>query len=115
MFAFIFIAICAMTVHAADQPPSGRAPDGAVWVDTLDLSRMTQRRGALRAGRSIRNLPISMGGVVYPRGIGTRSISEFVIDLHGQALRFESMVGLDDVVRQVRVRWYSKSGQTTNW
>jgi alpha-galactosidase len=100
MFAFIFIAICAMTVHAADQPPSERAPDGAVWVDTLDLTHMTQRRGAPRAGRSIRNLPISMGGVVYPRGIGTRSISEFVIDLHGQALRFESMVGLDDVVRQ---------------
>jgi len=100
MFAFIFIAICAMSVHAADPLPSERAPDGAVWVDTLDLTQMTQRRGTPRAGRSIRNLPITLGGVVYPRGIGTRSISEFVIDLHGQALRFESIVGLDDVVRQ---------------
>lgn len=99
MFAFIFIA-CALSVHAAEPPPTERAPDGAVWVDSLDLTHMTQRRGAPRAGRSIRNLPITLGGVVYPRGIGTRSISEFVIDLHGQALRFESVVGLDDVVRQ---------------
>jgi alpha-galactosidase len=77
-----------------------RAPPGSVWIDSLDLGHMTQRRGTPRSGRSIRDLPITMGGVVYPRGIGTRSISEFVIDLHGQALRFEAMVGLDDVVRQ---------------
>ena len=100
MFAFVFIAVCALSAHAADPLPTDRAPDGAIWVDTLDLTHMTQRRGTPRAGRSIRNLPISLGGVVYPRGIGTRSISEFVIDLQGQALRFESMVGLDDAVRQ---------------
>jgi alpha-galactosidase len=78
---------------------SERAPPGAVWLDSIDLGGMTQRRGVPRAGRSIRDLPISLGSVVYPHGIGTRSISEFVIDLHGQALRFESMVGLDDAVR----------------
>jgi alpha-galactosidase len=100
MFAFMFIAICAISVHGSDSLQSERGPAGAVWVDTLDLTHMTQRRGTPRAGHSIRNLPISLGGVVYPRGIGTRSISEFVIDLHGQALHFESMVGLDDAVRQ---------------
>src|SRR5689334_8004014 len=75
-------------------------PAGAIWVETIDLTKMTQRRGEPRAGRSIRDLPISLGGSTYPHGIGTRSISEFVIDLHGQALRFEAMVGLDDAVRQ---------------
>ena len=76
-----------------------RAPANAIWVDTLDLSRMSQRRGLPKAGRSIRDKPISLGGVTYPRGIGTRSISEFVIDLDGQALRFASLVGLDDAVK----------------
>jgi alpha-galactosidase len=74
-------------------------PAGAIWVESIDLTKMTQRRGEPRAGRSIRDLPILLGGVTYPHGIGTRSISEFVIDLHGDALRFESMVGLDDVVK----------------
>jgi hypothetical protein len=35
---------------------------------------------------------------VYPHGIGTQSISEFVIDVKGQATRFLSMIGLDDSV-----------------
>lgn len=80
-------------LRAAEPPP------GAIWVESIDLRKMTQRRGEPRAGRSIRDLPISLGGITYPHGIGTRSISEFVIDLHGGAVRFESMVGLDDVVK----------------
>jgi alpha-galactosidase len=74
-------------------------PTNAIWVDTLDLSHMSQRRGVPKAGLSIRDRPISLAGVIYPRGIGTRSISEFVIDLDGQALHFESVVGIDDVVK----------------
>ena len=81
-------------VLRAEQPPPN-----AIWVESLDLSRMSQRRGLPRAGRSIRDLPIVLGGVTYPHGIGTRSISEFVIDLGGEATRFVSMVGIDDVVR----------------
>ena len=97
----VLVAGAAPFARAEDKPPlqSDRAPPGAVWVDSLDLGHMTQRRGTPRAGRSIRDKPISLDGVEYPRGIGTRSISEFVINLHGQALRFESMVGLDDAVR----------------
>jgi len=79
----------------AEQPP-----EGAIWLESLDLSKMTQRRGLPKAGKSIRDLPITLHGIVYPHGIGTRSISEFVIDLKGVATRFESMVGLDDVVKQ---------------
>ena len=73
-------------------------PKNAIWAESIDLARMTQRRGTPRAGRSIRDLPISLGGQIYAHGIGTRSISEFVIDLHGEATRFESMVGIDDAV-----------------
>ena len=81
--------------HAPDQAPIAES----IWVDSLDLSRMSQRRGVPRAGRSIRDLPITIGGKVYSHGIGTRSISEFVINLSGSATRFESIVGLDDAVK----------------
>jgi alpha-galactosidase len=75
------------------------APANSFWIEELGLERFSQRRGMPRAGRSIRDRPILLGGVEYPRGIGTRSISEFVIDLAGGATRFRSMVGIDDVVR----------------
>jgi alpha-galactosidase len=80
-------------LRAVDPPPN------AIWVDSLDLRKMVQRRQTPRAGRSLRNNPITLNGVVYPHGIGTLSISELVIDLKGQAVRFISMVGLDDEVK----------------
>lgn len=92
--------------HAAAENPgnietlrSRQAPPGVMWVEEIGLERMSQRRGTPRVGRSIRDKPILLGGVEYPHGIGTRSISEFVIDLKGSATRFVSMVGIDDEVR----------------
>ena len=81
---------------------SQAAPANAIWLDGLDLSKMVQRRGTPRAGRSGAGRrggeppPLSLGGVVYPHGIGTLSINELVVDLKGQATRFESMIGIDD-------------------
>jgi alpha-galactosidase len=85
--------------NAADSPAPAADPR-VVWLDTLDLSRLSQRRGQPRANHSIRDLPITLGGQVHARGIGTRSISEFVIDLGDGATRFESIVGIDDVVKR---------------
>ncbi len=68
-------------------------------MEDIGLERFSQRRGAPRAGKSIRDQPLQTGGVVYPHGIGTRSISEFVIDLQGNATAFRSMVGFDDAVK----------------
>ena len=65
---------------------------------------MIQRRGTPRAGRSGGGRgnnppPLSLGGVVYQHGIGTLSINELIVDLKGEATRFESMIGIDDAAR----------------
>jgi alpha-galactosidase len=84
------------------------APANAIWLDSLDLTKMVQRRQTPRAGATLAGgggrgrgaaAPITLGGVVYPHGIGTLSINELIVDLKGQATRFVSMVGLDDAVR----------------
>ena len=80
------------------------APPGTIWLDSLDLTRMVQRRGTPRAGRSGAGRgnnppPLSLGGVIYTHGIGTLSINELIVDLKGQATRFESMIGIDDAAR----------------
>ena len=89
------------------------APPNAIWIDSLDLSKMVQRRQTPRAGRSLAGgrgggraaagqpaapagAPITLGGVTYAHGIGTLSINELIIDLKGQATRFLAMVGLND-------------------
>ena len=77
-------------------------PLNAIWLDSLDLSKMVQRRGTPRAGRSGSgrgDSPLSLGGVVYQHGIGTLSINELIVDLKGQATRFVSMVGIDDAAK----------------
>ncbi len=97
------LVVAAPPTNAAGVPEdllrAHTAPTNSFWVEELGLAKFSQRRGLPKAGRSIRDRPILLGGVEYPRGIGTRSISEFVIDLGGGATRFLSMVGIDDVVR----------------
>ncbi len=87
----------AAALTAENPPPNG------IWVETVGLDAMFQRRGrpvagGVRAGREgVR--PITLQGIEYKHGIGTQSISEFLVDVKGQATRFRAMVGLDDSAR----------------
>lgn len=72
------------------------AQDTAFWLDEIDLKAMTQRRGAPLAKHAVGGGKLIMDGKTYERGIGTRSISELVLDLHGEARHFSAVVGLDD-------------------
>ncbi|MGI4788987.1 MAG: NPCBM/NEW2 domain-containing protein [Janthinobacterium lividum] len=74
-------------------------PQNSLYVETLDLSKMTVGYGTPNVGKSIDGHPLTLGGVVYPHGIGTHAESVFVIDLHGSATRFSAMVGVDDEVK----------------
>src|SRR5215213_7429889 len=97
--ACIWASVSAAAEHADGAALRGlQPPPGAMWVEEIGLDRLSQRRGTPRAGRTIRDKPILLGGVEYPHGIGTRSISEFVIDLKGNATGFASMVGIDDEI-----------------
>ena len=57
---------------------------------------MTVGYGSPNAGKSIDGHPLTLGGVVYPHGIGTHAESVFVINLHGGATHFDATVGVDD-------------------
>jgi alpha-galactosidase len=96
----LVIVSVAFTLLMAPAQPVGES----VWLDSLDLTKMVQRRGTPRAGKSGAGRgnnppPLSLGGVTYEHGIGTLSINELIVDLKGQAVRFESMIGIDDAAR----------------
>jgi alpha-galactosidase len=78
------------------------APKDTVWLDTLDLATWQQRRQRPRPRQSLRGNPITMEGVVYPRGVGTLTINEFLVDLKGEGEKFVAMVGIDDEMKSGR-------------
>ncbi len=72
------------------------APARTVWLDTLDLSAVSQGYGEPRAAKSVDGGPLTLAGKTYLHGIGTHAASEFNIDLKGAATKFTAVVGVDD-------------------
>ncbi len=95
-----------------DSPP----PNG-ICVETVGLDAMFQRRGRPVAGgvRTRRGAigPITLRGTTFKHGIGTQSISEFLLDVKGQAKGFQAMVGLDDSATLLQLGIYSSPGRRT--
>src|SRR6476659_8651693 len=83
-------------------------PAGAIWVDSLDLSKSPIRRprggGPGRGAQANPATPAPppppltymVGGTTYPHGVGINVNADVGIDLKGAATRFVAMVGLDE-------------------
>ena len=81
-----------LVTRAAD----AQAPANAVWLDALDLSKMTTGYGKAQSKLSIRKKALTMSGRQFERGVGTHAISQIAIDLGGRARSFSATVGVDD-------------------
>ena len=69
-----------------------------LWLDELGVVYVTAGWGTPHANKSIEGNPITIGGKVYDRGIGTHANSYYRINLDGKAVRFTAFVGIDDEV-----------------
>lgn len=69
-----------------------------VWLDSIDITQMSAGWGLSMAGKTVLERPLTLRGTVFEHGVGTHADSEFIVDLHGEALRFEAVVGVDDEV-----------------
>jgi len=72
-----------------------------IWLDELDISKVTQDRSEPKRNLNTQGDPISMGGKIYQRGLGTHASSTFYIRLKGGTEKFSAIVGLDDAVRHL--------------
>ena len=72
-----------------------KAPQGAIWLESLDLSKIEQGWGEPHAGRSVENHPLKIHGQAFQHGVGTHAVSEMHIDLHGcgRAVRLDGRHG----------------------
>ena len=78
-----FFALLAVVGMACDSRAQGTKE---VWLDELDLSCCIQDWGLPQADRSVLDTPLTVGGVVYGRGVGTHSISRMLFGLGGDVL-----------------------------
>ena len=70
-------------------------PTHSLWLETLDLSKMTSGYNTAQAGKSVDGHPLTLDGVAYPHGVGTHAPSAVTVNLHGAATHFASVVGVD--------------------
>ena len=70
-----------------------------LWLQQIDLSQVSQEWGSPRTNLSVENHPLSIGGVIFKKGIGTHAASSIIMNLKGTAERFQGFVGLDDEVK----------------
>ena len=88
--------------HAADIPPAltaGQPEVNAIWLDSLNLSKANQDYGKIQAGHAESGGPIKLNDQTYPHGIGTHANGDISMNLHGEATRFQAVVGIDDEVK----------------
>lgn len=96
MFAMNFTrALLGLLMILLTSLPAATAAD-TVWLDTLELSGITQGWGAAQTNRSMREQPLSIGGRRFERGVGTHAISTTRLELAGGSERFQAYVGVDD-------------------
>jgi alpha-galactosidase len=88
-----------MKLMAALAAFAASAAAGTVSLETLDLKLMSSGWGSALANRAVTTNPLSIGGTVYDRGIGTHAPSRWVLALDGRATEFRAEVGVDDQVK----------------
>ncbi len=70
----------------------------AIPMEDLGLPSMVQEWGQPRRNRSVDGNPLSIGGVVFERGVGTHANSTLTVLVDGKAVAFRAKVGVDDEV-----------------
>lgn len=67
-----------------------------IYLDQLDTKYMLQDWGVPQVNKNVVGGTLSVNGKIYKRGIGTHSISRFLLNLGGKASSFSGLVGADD-------------------
>ncbi|WP_353332146.1 NPCBM/NEW2 domain-containing protein [Bacteroides sedimenti] len=67
-----------------------------VWLDELNVNYLLQDWGSAQVNKSVLGTSLEVAGTKYERGIGTHSISRYLLNLHGKAKSISGLVGADD-------------------
>ena len=71
------VLLLSVTVRfaSAEESRATNSPAEAIWISTLDVSRIEQGWGEGRSDRSVINRRLTVAGRIFQRGIGTHAHS----------------------------------------
>lgn len=69
---------------------------GEKWLDEFNVVDIASGYSDSRPNTSLSDKPLSVGGVVFKRGVGTHAPSSGLFKTDGKSLRFKAKVGADD-------------------
>jgi len=95
MFRYVKLLVLALMGLVQAQVVWG-AESKYVYLDQLDVRYMLQDWGTPAVNKSIMGTPLSVAGVGYSRGIGTHSISRYMLRVDGKARSISGFAGADD-------------------
>ncbi|HEY9517403.1 MAG TPA: NPCBM/NEW2 domain-containing protein, partial [Gemmatimonadaceae bacterium] len=84
---------------AAELTYTPATPD-SVFVSELEPLTMRQDWERIGRNQSVNGAPLTVGGTVYQKGLGTLSKSAIRYEIFGLFTRFTARVGLDDEMRR---------------
>ncbi len=97
-FFLAAISLCSLiavpAVAQLQTPP--KPAENSVWLDSLNIAAIQQDYGTPHVAKTVNGNPLTLGGIIYPHGVGTHANSICAVDLHGDAKSFEAIVGVDD-------------------
>ncbi len=67
-----------------------------IWLDELNVHLIYQDWGDAQLNKSVLGTPLQVAGVNYKRGIGTHSVSRYLLNLGGKVQSFSGFAGADD-------------------
>ena len=73
-----------------------RPPPGTSWLSEIPWMHAANGSGLVARDASAGGRPLSLEGVVYPRGLGVAASSVILFHLGGACSRFRAEVGVDD-------------------
>lgn len=76
--------------------PCLAAEPETIWISSLDLASVVQGWGQPQTDKAVTGKPLSIGGKVFQRGLGTHADSQVRLNLNGGAEKFSALVGVDD-------------------
>ncbi len=87
-----------------------------IWLDKLNLSSMTCGWSTPQVDKSVDGNELIIAGQKFENGIGTHSISAFLLNVNGKAKIFSASVGLDDeATKQGSVEFYILGDKKILW
>ncbi len=87
-----------------------------IWLDKLNLSSMTCGWSTPQVDKSVDGNALIIAGQKFDNGVGTHSISTFLLNVDGKGKSFSAVVGLDDEAnKQGSVEFYVLGDKKILW